>query len=128
MVRKRTPGAHGRACARSGGWDSNAARAIPGGRGGRPDALAPSPMSGATAPPPLNIVLPPHPAALLRTILDAKEAMGKAFKDGNFALAEVKYAAGDIKSSIIESVGLAQKRVETRIDNIAGVKVIARHA
>lgn len=49
--------------------------------------------------------------------------MGKAFKDGNFALAEVKYAAGDIKQSIIENVGLAQKKVETRVDNIAGVKV-----
>ena len=49
--------------------------------------------------------------------------MGKAFKEGNFALAEVKYAAGDIKQSIIENVGLAQKRVETRVDNIAGVKV-----
>jgi V-type H+-transporting ATPase subunit D len=61
--------------------------------------------------------------ALLTTILKAKEAMGKAFKDGNFAMAEVKYAAGDIKSAIIESVGTAQKRVETRVDNIAGVKV-----
>jgi hypothetical protein len=49
--------------------------------------------------------------------------MGKAFKDGNFALAEVKYAAGDIKQSIIENVGLAQKKIETRVDNIAGVKV-----
>ena len=63
--------------------------------------------------------------ALLTTILKAKEAMGKAFKDGNFAMAEVKYAAGDIKSAIIESVGTAQKRVETRVDNIAGVKVPA---
>ena len=49
--------------------------------------------------------------------------MGVAFKDGNFALAEVKYAAGDIKPMVIESVGTAQKRVEIRVDNIAGVKV-----
>lgn len=61
--------------------------------------------------------------ALLRDILDAKDDMGKAFRDGNFALAEVKYAAGDIKQSIIESVGAAHKLVESRVDNIAGVKV-----
>jgi len=60
---------------------------------------------------------------LLRDILEAKESMGTAFKEGNFALAEVKYAAGDIKPTVIENVGSAQKRVETRIDNIAGVKV-----
>jgi len=60
---------------------------------------------------------------LLRHILEAKEAMGIAFKDGAFALSEVKYAAGDIKPMVIENVGAAQKRVETRIDNIAGVKV-----
>uniref|UniRef100_A0A7S0Q826 V-type proton ATPase subunit D n=1 Tax=Coccolithus braarudii TaxID=221442 RepID=A0A7S0Q826_9EUKA len=60
---------------------------------------------------------------LLRSILEAKDEMGKAFKEGNFALAEVKYAAGDIKPIVIENVGSAQKRVETRIDNIAGVKV-----
>ena len=61
--------------------------------------------------------------ALLRSIIDAKEAMGAAFREGNFALAEVKYAAGDIKPMVIESVKEAQKKVETRIDNIAGVKV-----
>lgn len=60
---------------------------------------------------------------LLRNILQAKEDMGTAFRDGNFALAEVKYAAGDIKPMVIESVGTAQKRVEIRVDNIAGVKV-----
>ena len=60
---------------------------------------------------------------LLRTILEAKEAMGLAFKEGNFALAEVKYAAGDIKHTVIENVGHAHKKMETRIDNIAGVKV-----
>lgn len=60
---------------------------------------------------------------LLKHILEAKEAMGTAFKDGAFALSEVKYAAGDIKPTVIENVGTAQKRIETRIDNIAGVKV-----
>ena len=61
--------------------------------------------------------------ALLKNILEAKESVGAAFKEGNFALAEVKYAAGDIKPMVIESVGTAQKRVEIRVDNIAGVKV-----
>ena len=40
----------------------------------------------------------------------AKDLMGDAFKSGNFALAEVKYAAGDIKPMVIESVGTAQVR------------------
>jgi len=61
--------------------------------------------------------------ALLKNILEAKDEMGAAFRDGNFALAEVKYAAGDIKPMVIEGVGTAQKRVEIRVDNIAGVKV-----
>ena len=61
--------------------------------------------------------------ALLKNILQAKDDVGAAFRDGNFALAEVKYAAGDIKPMVIESVGQAQKRVEIRVDNIAGVKV-----
>ena len=55
--------------------------------------------------------------------LEVKEEMGKSFKLGNFALAEVKYAAGDIKPAVIEGVGSAQKKVEIRVDNIAGVKV-----
>merc|ERR1712087_439816 len=42
-----------------------------------------------------------------------------------FALAEVKYVAGDIKPLVIEGVSDATKRVETRVDNIAGVKVPA---
>jgi hypothetical protein len=46
--------------------------------------------------------------ALLTNILDAKASVGAAFRDGNFALAEVKYAAGDIKPMVIESVGNAQ--------------------
>jgi len=61
--------------------------------------------------------------ALLKNILQAKEDMGAAFREGNFALAEVKYAAGDINTMVKESVGSAQKRVEIRVDNIAGVKV-----
>ena len=49
--------------------------------------------------------------ALLKNILEAKENVGLAFREGNFALAEVKYAAGDIKPMVIESVGTAQARV-----------------
>jgi hypothetical protein len=48
--------------------------------------------------------------ALLKNILEAKEHVGAAFRDGNFALAEVKYAAGDIKPMVIESVGSAEVR------------------
>ena len=48
--------------------------------------------------------------ALLKNILQAKEDMGSAFKEGNFALAEVKYAAGDVAVMVKESVGAAQVR------------------
>ena len=48
--------------------------------------------------------------ALLKNILQAKDDVGAAFREGNFALAEVKYAAGDIKPMVIESVGSAQVR------------------
>jgi len=42
--------------------------------------------------------------ALLKNILQAKEDMGAAFREGNFALAEVKYAAGDVNVMVKESV------------------------
>ena len=38
--------------------------------------------------------------ALLKSILDAKDQVGASFRDGNFALAKVKYAAGDIKPMV----------------------------
>jgi len=61
--------------------------------------------------------------ALLKNILQANEDMGAAFREGNFALAEVKYAAGDVNVMVKESVTSASRRVEIRVDNIAGVKV-----
>ena len=73
--------------------------------------------------PPLTSARLPAHTSPLRMCIQAKDDMGSAFREGNFALAEVKYAAGDIKPMVIESVGSAQKRVEIRVDNIAGVKV-----
>ena len=54
--------------------------------------------------------------ALLKNIIEAKDNVGLAFREGNFALAEVKYAAGDIKPMVIESVGTAQVRAPLCVD------------
>lgn len=60
---------------------------------------------------------------LLKQIIEAKDEVGAAFKEGNFALAKVKYDAGDIKPTVLENVTTASKKVVIRNDNIAGVKV-----
>jgi len=49
--------------------------------------------------------------------------MGSSFKDGMFALAEVKYAAGDIKPTVIENATTSTTKVILHVDNVAGVKV-----
>lgn len=49
--------------------------------------------------------------------------MGSSFKDGMFALAEVKYAAGDIKPTVIENATTSTTKVLLHVDNVAGVKV-----
>lgn len=49
--------------------------------------------------------------------------MGSSFKNGMFALAEVKYAAGDIKPTVIENATTSTTKVLLHVDNVAGVKV-----
>lgn len=61
--------------------------------------------------------------SLLREIMSCKDTMGSAFKDGMFALAEVKFSAGDIKPTVIENVTKSTTTVELHVDNVAGVKV-----
>lgn len=52
-----------------------------------------------------------------------KDTMGSSFKNGMFALAEVKYAAGDIKPTVIENATTSTTKVLLHVDNVAGVKV-----
>jgi len=61
--------------------------------------------------------------SLLRQIMECKDTMGTSFKLGMFALAEVKYAAGDIKPMIIENVTKSTTTINLQVDNVAGVKV-----
>lgn len=61
--------------------------------------------------------------SLLRQIMECKDTMGTAFKEGMFALAEIKYAAGDIKPMVIENVTKSTTKIELQVDNVAGVKV-----
>ncbi|KAJ1619707.1 ATPase, V1 complex, subunit D [Pavlovales sp. CCMP2436] len=61
--------------------------------------------------------------SLLKQIVDCKETMGSSFKDGMFALAEVKYTAGDIKPTVIENATTSTTKVGLTVDNVAGVKV-----
>ena len=69
--------------------------------------------------------------ALLKNILQAKEDMGAAFREGNFALAEVKYAAGDVNVMVKESVTSASVsgwRPNPARAHVRGPWAKARHA
>ena len=61
---------------------------------------------------------------ILKQILTAKQQMGEKFKDSFFAMAQARYTAGDhLRHSIVDSVAQATVRVQSKTDNIAGVKV-----
>jgi len=59
--------------------------------------------------------------AILKEILQNKEAMGKEMRDAHFSLATAKYHAGDFSSAVLESVTEATFRVKIEEDNVAGV-------
>mmetsp|Transcript_15710 Transcript_15710/g.61365 ORF Transcript_15710/g.61365 Transcript_15710/m.61365 type:complete len:282 (-) Transcript_15710:151-996(-) len=61
---------------------------------------------------------------ILRRILDAKKAMGRTMRDSAFSLTQAKYVAGEgIKYTIEDTVGAANVRVRSHVDNVAGVKL-----
>ena len=61
---------------------------------------------------------------ILKQILTAKQQMGEKFKESFFAMAQARYTAGDhLRHSIVDSVAQATVRVQSKADNIAGVKV-----
>lgn len=61
---------------------------------------------------------------ILRRILDAKQAMGRTMRDSAFSLTQAKYVTGEgIKYTIEDTVGAANVRVRSHVDNVAGVKL-----
>ncbi len=60
---------------------------------------------------------------ICKNIYDTKTGMGPLASDSYFSLTEAEYAAGNFRSSVFEGVGQAQLRVDTRTDNVAGVKL-----
>lgn len=42
--------------------------------------------------------------AILKKIVDTKEGMGKKMRDSSFALTEAKYAAGEFRHTVFDSV------------------------
>eukprot|EP00824_Muranothrix_gubernata_P016148 TRINITY_DN335_c0_g1_i1.p1 TRINITY_DN335_c0_g1~~TRINITY_DN335_c0_g1_i1.p1 ORF type:complete len:263 (-),score=69.62 TRINITY_DN335_c0_g1_i1:35-784(-) len=61
--------------------------------------------------------------AILAKIVESKELMGQYLKTSLFSLAEAKYAAGEIKHSVLENVGTASWKVKLHMDNVAGVRL-----
>lgn len=62
--------------------------------------------------------------AILRQIIEAKEAMGQQMRDSFFTLIEAKYAAGDnIRHTVLDNVEQASFKVYSQQDNVAGVKI-----
>eukprot|EP00803_Ostreobium_quekettii_P009235 evm.model.scf_479.1 EVM.evm.TU.scf_479.1 scf_479:3578-6104(+) len=62
--------------------------------------------------------------AILRQIIEAKEAMGQTMRDSFFTLIEARYAAGDsMRHTVFDNVEAASVKVYARQDNVAGVKI-----
>lgn len=60
---------------------------------------------------------------ILKRIVDTKEEMGRVMKASFFSLAQAKYATGDFKHTVFDSIGQASVRVKASTDNVAGVKL-----
>jgi V-type H+-transporting ATPase subunit D len=61
--------------------------------------------------------------SMLTKIIEAKENMGQVMSDAFFSKTEAQYLAGDLKPIVMEKVNKAGIRVNSRPDNIAGVKL-----
>ncbi|DBB17362.1 hypothetical protein WJX82_010524 [Trebouxia sp. C0006] len=60
---------------------------------------------------------------ILKKIVQTKQDMGKNMRQSAFALTEAKYAAGDFRHTVFDSVETATVRVHAQQDNVAGVKI-----
>ena len=58
---------------------------------------------------------------ILKKIVQTKQEMGKTMRQSAFALTEAKYAAGDFKYTVLDSVEQASVKVNAHQDNVAGV-------
>ena len=50
------------------------------------------------------LLLPNRFRQILKKIVDTKEGMGKKMRDSSFALTEAKYAAGEFRHTVFDSV------------------------
>lgn len=60
---------------------------------------------------------------ILKKIVQTKQDMGKNMRQSAFALTEAKYAAGDFRHTVFDSVETATVKVHAQQDNVAGVKI-----
>jgi len=60
---------------------------------------------------------------ILKKIVQAKEEMGSLMKNSFFSLAQARYATGDFRHTLLDSVDQASVRVKMCEDNVAGVKL-----
>lgn len=61
---------------------------------------------------------------MVKDLLEKKEGMASQMKLAAFSLAEVKYVAGDIRSTVIDGVtGTATTKMRVEADNVAGVVI-----
>lgn len=60
---------------------------------------------------------------ILKSIVNAKEEMGKLMKESFFGLAQAKYVAGEFRHTLLDSIDQASVRVKATQDNVAGVKL-----
>ncbi len=58
---------------------------------------------------------------ILKKIVQTKQDMGKNMRQSAFALTEAKYAAGDFRHTVFDSVETATVRVHAQQDNVAGM-------
>ena len=58
-----------------------------------------------------------------KAIAETKGTMADDTKDAFFSLTQAEYAAGDFKKAVLEGNMVAQVRVTSAVDNVAGVKL-----
>lgn len=61
--------------------------------------------------------------AMLKEIYETKKRIGGSFQESSFALAQAQWAAGDFKNKVLDQLTEATFKVNTSVNNVAGVKL-----
>uniref|UniRef100_G1QEC5 V-type proton ATPase subunit D n=1 Tax=Myotis lucifugus TaxID=59463 RepID=G1QEC5_MYOLU len=58
---------------------------------------------------------------ILKKIVETEMLTGEVMREAAFSLAEAKFTAGDLSTTVIQNVNKAQVKIRAKKDNVAGV-------